>query len=110
MYVKLLKNVEGICVYSGDRRATNNYAYFTILVTEESKSDRDAIYDRLKDNNIFSRKYFYPVTSDQACFKNKYKSIDIPVARSLSQRVLTLPFYEGMGSSDIERIVNIIKC
>ena len=109
MYVKLLKNVEGICVYGGDSRATNNYAYFPILVTEESKSDRDAIYDRLKDNNIFSRKYFYPVTSDQACFKNKYKSIDIPVARSLSQQVLTLPFYEGMESSDIERIVNIIK-
>ncbi|MBQ3394485.1 MAG: DegT/DnrJ/EryC1/StrS family aminotransferase, partial [Oscillospiraceae bacterium] len=66
---------------------------------------RDALYEKLKQKGIFSRKYFYPVTSDQACFKNKYRNIDIPVARALASQVLTLPLYEGLSLLDVNRIV-----
>lgn len=109
LYVEKLKPIKGVTVYSGNGKATNNYAYFPILITPESCHSRDEIYELLKENNIFSRKYFYPVTSDQACFKNKYRQIDIPKARKLAESVLTLPFYEGMTESDIDRIVDVIK-
>ncbi len=104
-YKKKIEEIEGIEVFEGDDKASKNYAYFPVLVKEEYKSDRDALYDKLKEKKIFSRKYFYPVTSDQACFKNKYRDIDIPNARYLSGQVLTLPIYEGLTDNDIDRIV-----
>ncbi len=103
-YMELLYNREGIGFFEGDSEATKNYAYFPILIKDNYKSSRDEVYMKLKEKNIYSRKYFYPVTSDQACFKNKYKEISIPNARSLSYQVLSLPIYEGLS----DEIVDII--
>lgn len=52
-------------------------------------------------------KYFFPVTSDQACFKNKYRYIEIPCARALAAQVLTLPLYEGLSDEEVDRIVDL---
>ena len=52
---------------------------------------------------------FYPLTSDQACFKNKYKKMNLDVARELSANIIVLPLYAGMDAGDIERIVDVIS-
>ncbi|MCR5356775.1 MAG: DegT/DnrJ/EryC1/StrS family aminotransferase [Lachnospiraceae bacterium] len=109
LYMDLLKDIKGIEFFSDRNEGSRNYAYFPILVTEEFGASRDEVYDRLKENNIFSRKYFYPITSDQACFKNKYRSLDLKTARKLSGLVLTLPIYEGMSGEEPERITRVIK-
>ena len=67
---------------------------------------RDELYEYLKCNNVYARKYFYPLTSDQACFKNKYKNIDLKNAKEISKKILVLPFYEEL---DLENIYNIIE-
>lgn len=107
-YMKLLSNKEGIGFFEGDHEASKNYAYFPILIGERYKENRDELYTRLKEENIYSRKYFYPVTSDQACFKNKYREIDIPNARRLAQQVLALPIYEGLSNEIVEKIAALI--
>ena len=71
------------------------------------KSTRNEIYEKLKENGVHARKYFYPVTSDQACFKNKYRYIDIPCARSLAEQVLTLPLYEGLSDEEVDMIADL---
>ena len=68
---------------------------------------RNEIYEKLKQRGVHARKYFFPVTSDQACFKNKYRYIDIPCARSLAEHVLTLPLYEGLSDGETDRIVDL---
>lgn len=107
-YTELLKQKEGIKIFSGNGNASQNFAYFPILIMEEHAHSRDEVYEILSENDIHARKYFYPLTSDQACFKNKYKRLDIPVARKIAEEVLTLPLYEGLADEDIERIVNLI--
>lgn len=107
-YKEKLSAITGIEVFEGNKDATMNYAYFPILINEEFGHSRDDVYDRLKENKIYSRKYFYPITSDQACFKNKYKNIDVSVARKLSDRVLVLPLYEGLGENVVNEIKNVI--
>lgn len=108
-YKKKLSEIQGIVVFESQRESVNNYAYFPVLVTDEYPISRDDLYSKLKDNNIFSRKYFYPVTSDQACFKNKFRKIDIVCARKLALQVLVLPLYEDLSFEAIDRIVEILK-
>ena len=108
LYRELLSKVKGIKFFDTNNEATRNYAYFPIIVTDDYCISRDELYDKLKKNNIFSRKYFYPLTSDQACFKNKYKNCSLENARWLAKHVLVLPLYEGLKDEDIERIADII--
>ncbi|MBO4909056.1 MAG: DegT/DnrJ/EryC1/StrS family aminotransferase [Lachnospiraceae bacterium] len=87
---------------------TPNYAYFPIVVLDDYPLTRDELYIKLAQHGIHARKYFYPLTSDQACFKNMYKQIDVKIARELSERVISLPIYEGMEQNDIERICDLL--
>lgn len=107
-YKELLSSVEGINFFEDNSGCKKNYAYFPILVEENYEKTRDELYDFLKENNIYSRKYFYPLTSDQACFKNKYRNVDLSNARRLSNQVLVLPFYEKLEMENIDRIINLI--
>lgn len=84
-----------------------NYAYFPVLF--EQKENRDKAYQMLAEENIYSRKYFYPITADQVCFKNKFKKMDLEKSRWCSERILVLPLYADLQEEDIERIVRIVK-
>lgn len=108
-YKKSLEGITGLIVFDGDNTGSKNYAYFPILVSDKYKISRDELYDKLKSQNIYARKYFYPVTSDQACFKNKYRNINIACARKLSAQVLTLPIYEDLKLSSMDRIISILR-
>lgn len=106
-YNRRLSGIEGIITFQGNEKATKNYAYFPILVTDTYKNSRNEVYEKLKENHIYARKYFFPVTSDQACFKNKYRYIDIPCARALAEQVLTLPLYEGLSGEEVDMIMDL---
>lgn len=106
-YIRRFSEMEGIMTFRGNDKATPNYAYFPILITDIYKSSRDEIYNKLKEHGVHARKYFFPVTSDQACFKNKYRYIEIPCARSLAEQVLTLPLYEGLSDEEIDMIMDL---
>lgn len=84
-----------------------NYAYFPVVF--ETGEIRDRVYDRLREENIHARKYFYPLTSDAACFKNKYKDVNLVQARYYSERILVLPLYADMSEAVVERIVKLVR-
>lgn len=107
-YVERLKAVKGIRFLEKSEDVVNNYAYCPVIIEDEYPLTRDELYDLLRENNIFPRKYFYPLTSDQACFKNKYKKVELDVARDLSKRVLVLPFYAEMEMGVLEDICELI--
>ena len=79
-----------------------------IVVEDEYPMSRDELYCKLKDNNIFARKYFYPLTSDQDCIRNQCKEAELKCARRISERVLTLPFYPTLGIEVINTILRFI--
>lgn len=107
-YVQYLRNVEGIRILRQKEVATDNYAYFPVLVGEGYDKSRDELYDILRENDIYARKYFYPLTSDQACFKNKFKKVNLKNARKLADEVMVLPLYEELALESIDRICGII--
>ena len=76
-YREALSRVEGIQIVKGGMETRHNFAYFPILVNDDYPLDRDGLYDRLKEHQIFARRYFYPLISDFAPYR------DLPSSRPL---------------------------
>lgn len=108
-YRKALADVPGIRFLEKNENETNNYAYFPILIEDGYGISRDELYDLLREHNIYARKYFYPITADQACFRNKYRKDDLKNARDISKRVLTIPFYEEIEKEKMDAVTTVIK-
>ena len=106
-YISLLKDIKGIKLNEVDSDTVSNFSYFPILIKDEYGLSRDELYDLLKCHNIFSRKYFYPLTNEIDCYRD-IKG-DTPVALDISRRVLTLPMYADLSDDNIERICTRIR-
>lgn len=111
-YRNLLEDVKGIKLNVVQEDVVSNYAYFPIVIDEKKfGADRDEIYDRLKQNNIFTRKYFYPLTSIFDCYKGKYDVELTKTALYVSERVLTLPLYADLELDMVKKICDtILEC
>lgn len=107
-YIANLQDVKGVTLIKNDK-VKSNYAYFPVLFDQQRGMNRNEIYNELKKNNIYARKYFYPLTADQTCFKNKYRNINIPNARYVSDNILTLPVYGDLHMECIDNICDVIK-
>lgn len=110
-YIDKLKTENAIRCLDYQKNIKYSYGYFPILFIPErcGQGMRDKVYEALKQKNIFSRKYFYPLTSDESCFKNKYMKLDLKNARYVSDNILVLPLYEDLSLKKIDEIVDIIK-
>jgi dTDP-4-amino-4,6-dideoxygalactose transaminase len=106
-YRERLSDIKGIKLYEEKENIKSNYAYFPVLF-DGYKAKRDEIYEELKKNNIFARKYFYPLTNEAQCYKNKFNVEETPTAKYVSDRILTLPLYADLELSDVDRICDII--
>ena len=108
-YRERLSNVKGIKLCEDQPGVVSNYAYFPV-VFDGYKYSRNEIFDMLKQHDIIARKYFYPLTNSFACYKY-YPTADVektPVARYISERVLTLPIYADLALEDVDKICDII--
>ncbi|MBB5336843.1 DegT/DnrJ/EryC1/StrS family aminotransferase [Pectinatus brassicae] len=109
IYVDKLKKISGIKVID-IKFEGHNYAYFPILVDETKYGKtRNNLFEQLKQYNIFARKYFYPLTCDSQCFLEQYKNVLLPVARYVSDRILTLPIYGDLSEDIVLNICEIIE-
>lgn len=108
-YSEKLKNIKGITFFEKDEKVFGNFAYLPILIQEEYGRTRNELYSDLRKYGIYARKYFYPITADQVCFGNQFKNVALENARELAERVLMLPFYEGITKMQMDKIVNILK-
>ena len=87
-----------------------NHAYFPIEVEErEFGASRDELYNELKEWNVFARRYFYPLVTDFACYRGIVREGELPVARSVASRIITLPIFSDLGLDDVVRICDIIR-
>jgi dTDP-4-amino-4,6-dideoxygalactose transaminase len=111
-YFKLLKDIQGIRFLPCRKDITYSYSYFPILIDEDvfGKS-RDDLYEKLKENNIFGRRYFYPLISSFEPYQElPSASIEnLPIANKVALQVLCLPIFVELSLNDIELIVKIIK-
>lgn len=107
-YYKRLNGIEGIRLNSVQDQVTPNYAYYPIYIDETKFcKSRDQVYDELKENDIFARKYFYPAVNETECYREICRN-ETPIAHNAAMRVLTLPMYEELELETVNRICDII--
>ena len=108
-YRERLEEVPGLQINPVQKNVRQNFAYFPVVFHEKAfGADMDAVLHKLAENGIHARKYFYPLTSEFACYKGRLEPQETPVAKGISQRVLTLPLYAELDLADADRICDII--
>ena len=110
-YLNNLKDYSGIQLFRWDMPGViYNYAYFPVLFDEKRLGiTRDEIADRLTgDYRVLVRKYFYPLLSDLRCYKDFCSSEDTPIAKRISNQVLTLPLFVDLSTEEVDYICEAI--
>ncbi|MBR0366616.1 MAG: DegT/DnrJ/EryC1/StrS family aminotransferase, partial [Clostridia bacterium] len=108
-YIERLGNVDGIKPWTEQEGIENNYAYYPVTFDKAvfGKS-RDEVMDELAKDNIFARKYFYPLCSELECYEGRFNADDTPIAKKASREILTLPLYADLTVEDVDRICDVI--
>lgn len=111
LYKTLLCDVKGISFLQEQENVISNYAYFPIFVNEaEYGMSRDALYDKLREHNIWGRRYFYPLITSFEPYRN-YPSASVanlPVANKIAEQVICMPLYPELSVCEVEKIVGLL--
>lgn len=108
-YRENLSGVEGLQLNIMQEEVEPNYSYFPVLFDENVfGSSRNDVFERLAENGIMARKYFYPLTSMFECFCGRFDSQKTPEALRISNQVLTLPLYADLSMEHVDRICQIV--
>ena len=108
-YRERLGDVDGIQLNCVQKDVQSNYAYFPVVFEEKLfGASRGEVFDKLAENGIGARKYFYPLTNTFECFHGKYDVTKTPIALHISKRVITLPMYADLSLKDVDRICDIV--
>lgn len=109
-YRERLGGIEGIYICEKQDNVKYNYSYFPVLF-DKSKCgvSRNEIYRSLKEKGIFTRKYFYPLTSNFECYKKLFITGNTPVAQYVSDNILVMPLYADLSEEEIDYICEEIK-
>ena len=100
-----LAGVPGLKVMNEQAGVESNYAYFPVILNG-ARFTRDEAAERLAAQDIFARKYFYPLTNH--CEAGGFHGDETPIAKYVSERVLCLPLYPELAMEDVDRICGII--
>lgn len=109
-YRQRLENVRGItCIHDIADTKPNN-SYFPILVETDYVMSRDALFQKLREHEIYARRYFYPLISDFPMYRGLASAAhsNLPIAREIASKVICLPIYPGLSDEELDRVVNLI--
>ena len=112
LYRKELSGVDGLRILYDVEGIKHSYTYFPILIDEQYYGEsRDGIYERLKENGIYGRRYFYPLISQFPTYRGltSAKPENLPVATKVAEQVICLPIYPSLGNDIIKYIVKHLR-
>ena len=111
LYDNGLKDIKGIRIPKMPSNTTNSYQYYPIVIEDDYALTRNQVYEKFKELNILTRKYFYPACHDYECYKNDLavKLADLSIVNDLKNKVLCLPYYGDLEQKIIEYICEKIQ-
>lgn len=112
LYRISLRNIDGITFMEDMITVKHCYSYFPILVNNDKyRYTRDEVYNKFKDHNIFTRRYFYPLISQFPTYRGLESALPgkMPVAERITEEVICLPIYPELEFETVEDICNLLK-
>ena len=110
-YREALKNVEGITYFEDMPHVKHNYSYFPIFVDAEKYGmTRDELYFKMKDKDVWGRRYFYPLISTFSTYRGLESAApsNLPNAHKMAESVICLPMHHGLTDDDVQRVIECI--
>ena len=110
-YREALKDVSGITFFDDIEGVRHKYSYFPIFVDEEKYGmSRDALYFKMREHNVYGRRYFYPLISTFSTYRGLHSSNpdNLPVATRIANQVICLPMHHALSDEDIQRTIDLI--
>lgn len=110
-YREALRPVEGIDFWDDMPGVRHNYSYFPIFVDAEKYGmTRDELFNKLREQGILARRYFYPLISNFSTYRGLPSATreNLPIATRMADTVLCLPIHHQITDADLTRILNLI--
>lgn len=110
-YREALRGVEGISFFDDMPGVRHNYSYFPIFVDAEKYGmTRDELYFKMREKDVFGRRYFYPLISDFSTYSGleSARPENLPNARKMADEVICLPMHHALSEEDLERVLGCI--
>lgn len=117
MYVEQLRDIDGIDLYKpivDSFKQTGialNYSYFPVFIDAKRYGmTRDGLYSKLQTYGIYGRRYFYPLISCFAPYKDYPSSSveNLPVANEFANKVICLPMHHELTDGEVSRIIEAL--
>jgi dTDP-4-amino-4,6-dideoxygalactose transaminase len=111
-YREGLKDIDGITCLDDMDGVNHCYSYFPVLIDKDKYGmTRDELYEELKKNLIYSRRYFYPLISQFPTYKGleSARPSGMPIAERVTEQVLCLPIYPDLQLDTRNRIISILN-
>jgi len=111
-YREALQSVEGITFWNDMQSVRHNYSYFPIFINAEKYGKtRDELFFTMKEQGVWSRRYFYPLISNFPTYRGLQSANkeNLPVGNKMANEVLCLPMHHALSDIDIDRIINCIR-
>lgn len=102
VYTNELSNI--VELQQWNKHGKNNCAYAPVLFENENQLLK--IEDKLKENDILPRRYFYPSLDTLSYLDSKQICNN---SRDIASRILCLPIYPELSNSNVGNIIQIIK-
>jgi dTDP-4-amino-4,6-dideoxygalactose transaminase len=80
-----------------------NYSYYPVIFECEEKLLQ--VQQKLNENDIYPRRYFYPSLHTLSYVKD----VQMPISEDISKRILCLPLYVGLDMVIINKICQLIN-
>jgi len=111
LYREKLTTTKGITFLNDIENIKHNYSYFPIFVENDYPLKRDELYNKLKENNIYGRRYFYPLISNMPTYKAlpSSRKDNLPQANIIADKVICLPIYPDLEFENVKFICELIK-
>ncbi|MGZ8286499.1 MAG: DegT/DnrJ/EryC1/StrS family aminotransferase [Allosphingosinicella sp.] len=111
LYREALAGTAGIECLPIPEGVEPNHSYFPIFVTPDFAIDRDGLYERLKAEGIYARRYFYPLLSSLPMYGGLPSAAPghLPVATTAAEQILCLPIFPDLSDADLERVLSVIR-
>lgn len=111
IYREALRNVPGIRFFDDMPGVRHNYSYFPIFINaKEYGMTRDELYFKLRENDIWGRRYFYPLISTFSTYRALPSAApsNLPVATKIANEVICLPMHHGLTDTEINHILDLM--
>lgn len=110
-YRMALRNVKGIEFWDDIPGVKHNYGYFPIFVkAEEYGMTRDELYNKMKSQGIYGRRYFYPLISEFTPYRDLPSALkeNLSIATKMAEGVICLPIHHNLTEEEVKKIITVV--